>query len=203
MIPETKTDNECKKPSRIEASPEFTFSDQGVWGVLLKLRLAWGWLLLLATVVFAVILQMGAYQLIPWLGAAITAAGFGSSIWILKRNRKIVTPACLALSWNWAGCYLGMGILMFGIYAKTRYPLFIPPVIATGMGLSSWITASIYKKRLQSGLAFSWWCGALVMWVVGTDYTVLFLGGLLIGLELGPDWLLYRHLALWGRDNSQ
>lgn len=194
MYPETEITKQSKKSRPIAASPEFQPSSQAALGVLLKLRLVWGWLLFPATVVFSVILRIGAYELIPWLGAALTVLGFGSSVWILIHHRDSISQASLALICNWAGGYLGMAVILVGVYAKTRYPLFIPPVVAAGMGLNCWLTASVYKKRLQSGLAFSWWCGALVMWVVGTDYTVLFLVGLFIGLELVPDWLLFHRV---------
>lgn len=195
MIPKTDSTNKNKSeqanPGKISLeSPDL---EDSALGVLIKIRLVWGLLLLIATAVLIVILRTVCYQLIPLLGAVLIIAGFACSIWICNRNRGVVvTQIFRELIWNWAGCLLGPGIILFGVYAKTFYPLFIPPVIATGMGLSCWIGAAFFEKRLQSCLAFSWWVGALLMWIVGTDYTLPFLGLLLLGFELVPDWLLLR-----------
>lgn len=195
MIPENKiTDkNLTEQADRSETRLEFEDPEASALRFFIKIRLVWGWLLLLATAALIATLQVACYQLIPWLGVTLVAVGFALSIRVWNQNRDLAAHHVFkALIWNWAGCFSGLGIILFGVYTKTFYPLFIPPIIATGMGLNCWNCGAFFEKRLQSCLALSWWCGALVMWIVGTDYTLLFFGLLLIGLELVPDWLLLR-----------
>ncbi len=131
-----------------------------------------------------------------WMWLGIFAVGALFTCLLGRRSRRetgAVTFAQRILTSVQTGWGAGIPILtLIGYYTGAISSWAIPPVVATTFGSACYILGVLSGNRWFRNTAFAWWAGAVVMFLMRNEHTILIIAALFIILQLIPGLILHR-----------
>lgn len=133
----------------------------------------------------------------PWIWASAIIGSWIFSYLTRKHDRprvRVTTVAGKLISTTWVGCSIAMALLISaGNINGALKAWSVQPIIALFIGVGFFITGAILNYSLLRLLALGWWCGAIVMFILPSEYTPLIIGSMMIVFYLLPGIILYYH----------
>ena len=130
-----------------------------------------------------------------WIWLPLIAVGWLLSF-LLRRSTyaetRVKTLAQRNLEAIWAGWGIAIPILTFvGYFSGAIQSWAVSPVIATLLGSACFTTGLVTASSWLRITGILWWAGAILLFVIPTDYSVAILGGMFILLQMVPGVVLY------------
>lgn len=160
------------------------------WGIIVVICLCYTY--------FSIFLGGTKYIFYVWL--ALIFLGYAGNAVFLKRRYKKIKASSIAgnlLGLIWAASGIAMTLVGFiGGFSGAIKGVFISPLMCSFLGIAYFLSGYIYGKKWITSLAFFWWAGAVVMFLVPGAYSLLLMAAMMIILQIVPGIILYKDSKL-------
>ena len=130
-----------------------------------------------------------------WIWLPLIVLGWLLSLLLGRKTyseARVKTLAQRNLEAIWAGWAIAIPILtLVGYFSGALESWAVSPVVATLFGSACFTTGLVTATAWLRIAAILWWAGAILMFLIPTEYSVAILGGMFILLQMVPGILLY------------
>jgi len=161
-----------------------------VWGIIIPIGLVIDWFLINNQI-------QGKNEMILW-GVVIGIGWLFEMIygWKVDRKKSVRTYAEKVDGFLWLSIGITLTILGFvGSGTGAIHTHFISPVISTILAIGYFVSGIIYNVNWIRNLAFGWWGGALVMFLIPGLYHLLLMAGMMIIFQAIPGFIIKKTWA--------
>lgn len=160
--------------------------------------LFWGVAMTSALIATYVLINYQAFAIIPWIWIVAVLAGWVYTAYAISRgdNKKKVKTFVEKLT---GSVWFAVGITatlvsLTGSFSKAFDGVFVTPLVSSILGIAYFVTGAAHNKNWFRNLAYGWWIGSFFLFLFPSNYSMLIMAGMIIGLQIAPALILRKDL---------